>query len=51
MSTILLDSNKERNKVDQQRQEAKSSKTIKKSIASINAKKLEASKQDNAFLN
>lgn len=51
MSKILIDLNKERNKADQRRQEAKSLKVITQSATSIDTKKFEASKQNNAPIN
>lgn len=51
MFKILIDLNKERNKADQRRQEAKSLKVITQSATSVNTKKFEASKQNNAPIN
>lgn len=48
---ISLNSNEERNRTNQQRRVAKSSKTINENAISNDARKIEASKQSDAFFN
>jgi len=50
-SAISIDSNEERNKADQRRQEAKSSKVIAQNATLVDARKFEAFEQDGAFIN